>query len=216
MTPSGVCYVLAAMDPGETFTRKKGEGDIVIAADAGLRYAERIGLSPDFVIGDFDSLGYIPVGIESIVFPKEKDDTDTMLAVRYGMKSGYKKFVLVGAVGGRPDHSFANIQTLSFIAKNGGIGMIDSDGFSMVALGKSVITFPKESKGNLSVFSLSEKSVVSISGLKYHADSIEIGFDFPVGVSNEFVGVESSIVIRSGMVIIMSDQPMNFEMIGEI
>ena len=211
-----MCYVLAAMDPGESFTRKKREGDIVVAADAGLRYAGRIGLNPDVVIGDFDSLGYIPDGIESVVFPKEKDDTDTMLAVRYGMKSGYKKFALIGAVGGRPDHSFANIQTLSFIAANGGIGIIDCDGFSMTVLSKSVVTFPKESKGKVSVFSLSEKSVVSIRGLKYHADSIEIGFDFPIGVSNEFVGADSHVAVHSGMALIMSDQPMTFEMIGEV
>ena len=70
--------------------------DFVIAADGGLRHTERLGIVPDVILGDFDSLGRVPAG--SNVFPVEKDDTDAMLAVRRGLSLGYRDFLLYGSI----------------------------------------------------------------------------------------------------------------------
>ena len=88
---------------------------LVIAADGGLRHTEGLGLTPGIILGDFDSLGYIPT--DSRVYPVEKDDTDAMLAVRVGLEQGCDFFVFYGAMDGpRLDHTVANFQTLAYLA----------------------------------------------------------------------------------------------------
>ena len=93
-----------------------GEDDFLIAADGGLRHVQALGLTPDAVIGDFDSLGYVPE--QAVVYPVEKDDTDAMLAVKLGLERGFRRFVIYGGMDGkRLDHTVANFQTLSFLAR---------------------------------------------------------------------------------------------------
>ena len=77
------------------------QDDYVLAADGGLVHLQKLGLAPDGIIGDFDSLGYVPQNAQ--VFPVEKDDTDAMLAVRKGLQLGYREFILYGALDG-PHH----------------------------------------------------------------------------------------------------------------
>ena len=91
------------------------EDDFLMAADGGYAHLEKLGLTPDGVLGDFDSLGYVPR--DAKVFPVEKDDTDAMLAVRQGLELGYQRFVIYGGLDGpRLDHTVANFQTLQFLA----------------------------------------------------------------------------------------------------
>ena len=79
------------------------KGDCLIAADGGVRHAQRLGLTPDAILGDFDSLGYVPESANTIIHPVEKDDTDTLLAVKKGFEMGYKDFRIFGCIGGRLD-----------------------------------------------------------------------------------------------------------------
>ena len=111
------CYIFGAI-PIDSFNLKINENDIVIAADAGIINVRKFNIKPDYIIGDFDSLGYTPTDSNTIIHPIEKDDTDTMLAVKLGFKKGYKDFRIFGGIGGRLDHTFANIQTASYIAEN--------------------------------------------------------------------------------------------------
>ena len=90
------CYIYGAMPCGST--EKLEKGDLLIAADGGYAYLQ--GQKPDLVVGDFDSLGYVPEGEQIIRHPVQKDDTDMLLAVREGLKRGYRKFVLYGGIGG--------------------------------------------------------------------------------------------------------------------
>ena len=99
------------------------EGDLVLAADGGLTHTRSLGLTPGGILGDFDSLGYVPEAAQ--VFPVEKDDTDSMLAVKQGLALGYRRFVLYGALDGpRLDHTIANLQTLQFLAEHGAEGYL--------------------------------------------------------------------------------------------
>ena len=98
-----------------------GPEDHVIAADGGLRHAEKLNILPHTVLGDFDSLGFVPEGAN--VYPVEKDDTDAMLAARRGLELGFREFLFYGSLDGpRLDHTVANFQTLQFLFDNGAYG----------------------------------------------------------------------------------------------
>ena len=101
------CTVVGAMEPGPMVLAP----GLVIAADGGLAHLKAQGAAPDLTVGDFDSLGYVPDG-NVIRHPPEKDDTDTMLALRLGLERGYDTFVLYGCLGGRMDHAYANFQAV--------------------------------------------------------------------------------------------------------
>ena len=197
------CYIFSAAE-GLPKNFEKQCDDIVIAADAGYRHLEKMGIVPDIVLGDFDSLEFVPNVSEIIKHPVKKDDTDTMLAVKTGLERGFKRFVLYGCVGGRLDHTLANIQTLNFIAQNGGSGYIYGEDYGITAIKDSSITFSEEQTGNVSVFSADTVSVgVTIKGLLYELEGASLSSNFPLGVSNEFIGKESVISVEKGTLCII-------------
>ena len=194
------------------------EGDYCIACDAGCIYARDMGILPDLIVGDFDSLHEMGPDAERTLdeikesdpdrimqLEVKKDDTDTMKAVKIALSKGYKKIFLYGQLGGRRfDHSFANIQTLLYIKHNGGTGYImDHDKMLMIAENETV-KFNKGNRGYISVFSLSERSEgVTIKGLMYTLDRAELTNDFPLGVSNEFIiDEEAELTVERGTLLI--------------
>ena len=100
------CYIVGAGDfYGELSPR---DGDIIIAADGGYDTLKKLGIEPDLLLGDMDSLTEVPRALEKLVYPVRKDETDTHLAYLEGVRRGYTDFVIYGGVGGRDDHTFAN------------------------------------------------------------------------------------------------------------
>ena len=199
------CYIFgSALGFPESFNPK--DGDLVIGADGGYLKLESLGITPHLTVGDFDSLREIPKNCEIIKHPVKKDDTDTMLAVKIGFERGYTNFCLCGCAGKRLDHTLANIQTLSFIAEKGGKGYIFGDDFVATAVKENSISFPKNQKGNISVFSATDRCEVSITGLLYPLEKAEITYDFPLGVSNSFIGENAEITIHKGTAIIIWDR----------
>lgn len=198
-----VCYIVAAGDC-EKISIEKKEKDLVIAADAGVKYCERDNIVPDVIIGDFDSLGFTPDTGNVISLPVVKDDTDTSFAVKYAMDKGYKKFVIFGATGGkRADHTFANIALLSFISKNGCEGYLECDGYTVTSVTDAVISFPDYLKGDVSVFSFDSISHgVSEKGLLYSLSDADIRNSDITGVSNSFTGNRSSVSVIDGTLIV--------------
>ena len=125
--------------------------DFIIAADGGLRHMEPLGLTPNGILGDFDSLGYIPDS--AVVFPVEKDDTDAMLAVRKGLELGYDYFLLYGSLDGpRLDHTVANFQTLQFLADHGATGFLIGNNYIVTVVKDGSLQFDPSATGILSVF----------------------------------------------------------------
>ena len=196
------CYIFAAAE-GEPKVFAPKSDDLIIAADGGYLKLEKYDVKPHLVLGDFDSLNEIPKQYEIIKHPVKKDDTDTLLAVKTGFSRGYKRFVIYGGTGGRLDHTLANLQTLSFIASNGGIGFLCGNDFTATAISKGEIEFESIAKGNISVFSAVENSTVSLSGLLYPLEKATVSYNFPIGVSNEFIGENAKITILEGTVIII-------------
>ena len=179
-------------------------GDFVIAADGG--YAELVsrGISPDLVVGDFDSLGEIPDHPNVIRTNVEKDDTDMVTAVKEGIARGFNEFIIDGGLGGRLDHTFANIQTIVFLAQNNARGYLIGKDTTITAITDSSIAYIPEAKGRISVFaSGNTASGVTISGLKYTLANGLLTNDYPLGVSNEFVGEPAVVSVTQGTLIIM-------------
>lgn len=197
------CYIVGA---GECFGLdfSKDEGDYIIAADAGYRYLMEAGKVPDMVVGDFDTLKYLPEHPNVVQLPCEKDVTDTWEAVTRGLDKGYKEFHIYGCTGGRIEHTIANIQLLARIAEEGGSGYLYDEKSILTVIKDSEIAFDESFTGYISVFSLSEKSSgVTIEGLKYETVNVELSNSFPLGVSNEFTGKASKISVDEGCLLIV-------------
>lgn len=212
----GICYVVASMKT--EYQIKRQPGDLVIAADGG--YAQEFGCNPDVVIGDFDSLGFVPEAENVQVYPKQKDDTDMMLAVKLGLEKGYREFVLLGGIGGRLDHTLANVQTLAYLHTHGASGVLKGDKTDLYLIGASAkaaadntsdsegkITFPADTKGILSVFSYGDNTEqVMIRGAEYEIQNASLTDSFPLGVSNSFIGKEVTISVGKGRLLIVHEK----------
>ena len=205
----GRCVIFCA-GGFEKLARPIQKDDYILAADGGLAHLQKLGLTPDGIIGDFDSLGYVPQN--SQVFPVEKDDTDSMLAVRKGLELGYKEFILYGALDGpRLDHTIANLQTLLFLESQGAKGTLVGLRYLITTVKNGVLKLPLAENGIVSVFCLGEKARgVTIRGLKYGLENGQLDSSFPLGVSNHFVGKESSVAVEEGTLIVMYDVEKGF------
>ena len=202
----GLCLIVSGGDfsrPPEELLR----ADYVIACDRGYEYARQLALSPDLIIGDFDSapLPETDVPVERV--PSEKDDTDTMLAARRALEAGWRDIAVCCAFGGRLDHAFANIQTGAFIASHGGRARLCGEGTDAVIINGGSITLPRREGWSLSLFALSERCEgVAISGAKYSGEGFELSPSFPLGVSNVWSAPEARISAARGIMLIIQSR----------
>ncbi|MGN0525931.1 MAG: thiamine diphosphokinase [Acutalibacteraceae bacterium] len=197
------CYIFGALPINETNIDIDGN-DIIIAADAGLNTVNSFNLTPDYTVGDFDSLGVEPTGDNVFVYPKEKDDTDALIAVKLGFQKGFRHFKIYGCIGGRTDHTIANIQLASYIAEKGGCALFYDDNSIITVIKNTSVTFTESARGTISVFAVSDKAKgVTISNLKYNIENAVLSPDLPLGVSNEFIEKPSEIKVNNGKLCIV-------------
>lgn len=191
-----------------------GESDHIIAADGGLEHTRKLGLEPDEILGDFDSLGYTPN--DARVFPVEKDDTDAMLAVRRGLALGYREFVLYGSLDGpRLDHTIANFQTLQFLCDRDAWGCLVGKSYIVTVVKYGSLSFPAEARGTVSVFCMGcEAEGVTLEGLYYPLEKGKLTSGFPLGVSNHFTGKPSKITVEKGSLLVLWDRENGFPVRG--
>jgi len=176
----------------------------VIAADGGFEKLKIHGIEPDLVLGDFDSSAFVPQFENILTFPCEKDETDTAIALKKALEKGCERIFIYGGTGGREDHTFANIQLLSFAALNNANAYLLYDDMIATVIKNSSILFEKDEKGYISVFSLSEASdSVTIKGLKYTAEDVTLSNMVALGVSNEFTGEPAEISVKNGSLLVM-------------
>lgn len=209
----GKCIVICAGDLtlGEI---PVGEEDLVIAVDGGLDYCAVLNVEPDLILGDFDSLSeeeyaaveqleqQIPERV--IRLQREKDETDGLAALQEGLKRGYTEFRIYAGTGGRFDHTLANIQCLLYLKNRGASGyLVDGTGM-MLVIKNEAVHFRRNLKGTLSLFSMVEESKgVTIRGMKYELEHASVRNDFPIGISNEFIGQEAEILVEDGTLVCM-------------
>lgn len=184
--------------------------DYVIAADGGLQHTQALGIEPQEILGDFDSLGYIPQ--DARVFPVEKDDTDAMLAARRGLALGFREFLYYGSLDGkRLDHTVANYQTLQYLADHGARGYLVGQDFLVTVVKEGRIFFPEGTDGLISVFCLgADARGVSLRGLYYPLEGGTLTAGFPLGVSNHFTGAPAEISVEEGSLLVMWERKNGF------
>lgn len=199
----------------EKLARPIDASDYLLAADGGLRHLQALELTPHGIIGDFDSLGYIPVGAQ--VFPVEKDDTDSMLAVRKGLELGYRRFEIYGALDGdRLDHTIANLQTLVFLSERGAVGYLIGLRYIATTLRNGSLRFSSDASGILSVFCLGRDAKnVSLHGLKYPLEHGTLTGSFPLGVSNHFIGEAAFVSVGEGTLTLLYDTANGFPILED-
>ena len=197
------CCVIFCAGELDTPVMPLGTGDLIIAADGGYRHVCALGIRPHRILGDFDSLGYVPES--AICYPVEKDDTDAMLAARLGLEQGYDKFIFYGALAGpRLDHTVANFQTLQFLADRGARGYLPGKHQLVTVIKNGTLTFPATAKGDLSVFCMGAAARgVTLEGLQYTMADGTLEPGFPLGVSNHFTGQPARVTVTEGSLLVI-------------
>jgi len=205
----GNCIIFCAAGFDELVQPIEKE-DFIIAADGGLVHTEKLGIVPNEILGDFDSLGYAPQGAN--VFPVEKDDTDAMLAVRRGLSMGCKTFLLYGSLDGpRLDHTIANFQTLQYLADQAATGYLVGSQYLVTVVKDGTISFPAGLEGTVSVFCLGKDAKgVTLEGLYYPLENGKLTAGFPLGISNHFTGKVAKISVKRGSLLVLWDRKNGF------
>lgn len=197
------CVVIAAA-PGMRAEWLRGQlrkGDIVLCADGGYHSAAKAGIVPDYIVGDFDSAP-APTGDKIKVFPKEKDDTDTMLAIKAGMELGCRNFLILGGIGSRLDHTFANLTALRCLKEQGCRGKLSDEHNEAFVIKEESVRIPRKEGCVLSVFSLDAVSYgVSLRGVKYPLEEAELS-QSPLGVSNVILDEFALVSVKKGTLLL--------------
>lgn len=185
------------------------DADLILCADGGYDHAKAAGIIPDFLIGDFDSIqSFSDPEIEKIVYPSEKDDTDTGLCLSTALEHGCKDILILGGLGGRLDHTISNIELITGKIHLADSIMIKDRHNSCVVIKDGSITLKKQENQFISVFSMTEKSYgVSEFGVKYPLDKVTLPFGSTLGTSNEYVNDTAEISVENGiLLIVLSDK----------
>ena len=203
------CFIFAA---GTYYgLREKPEaGDLVLAADAGYQICRRENIVPDLLLGDFDSMDQ-PADFDHVHrVPVEKDDTDTMLAVKTALEQGCDTVYIYGGTGGkRLDHTLANLQTLLYIRRRGARGYLYDDDFVWTAIENETLTVERTVEwGLLSVFCLgAPASGIDERGVQYPLTRASLTAEFPLGVSNHILEEKARITVRKGALLVGWELP---------
>ena len=182
--------------------------DFVICADGGYDSSFEAGITPDLLIGDFDSIKAIPKNVERITLPVEKDVTDSVAAFNEGVKQGFNRFILFGGTGGRFEHTFANISLMANASRNGiSIEIIDEKHIFR-SITNSSVKIKKRENQQISVFAYGNIAKgVTLKGLYYPLDDYSLDpFDGALGTSNHITEEYCEITVKNGTLVIIETQ----------
>lgn len=205
----GVCYIVGAGSCTESVFPAKG--DLLIAADGGAAHLARMGLVPDLLLGDLDSLGEKKPNCPLMRYPAEKDDTDMALAVEEGVSRGYREFLVFGALGGaRLDHTLAAVGLLPGYAARGLSVTLIGGGQRVCALPSGgEKCFSPALQGYLSLLAVgTEAAGVTAENVKYPLQDATLKACTTLGVSNEFLpGRDARVSVKRGSLLLIWQEP---------
>ena len=206
MSNKNRCTILGAL-PVPLYFKNKILHDYIICADGGIDNAKLLGVKVQMALGDWDSVKseFYTEDIEKIVtLPKEKDDTDMYFAARCAIELGFEEVQILGGIGGRLDHTFANVQTLLFLEENGVYAYMESENFFCTVIQNNTRTFTNKDYTYISILSLDEKSDgVNLRGVKYPLTNAVLYGNFPLGISNEFLDDIATVSVENGTLVVM-------------
>lgn len=204
------CVIVGGADIGryDRIRAHLRKDDFYICCDSGLKHREALGIVPNLIVGDFDSHENPHLEIETIVLPCEKDDTDTVFAVKEAMIRGFQDFLLVGVIGGRLDHTLGNVSILL---------MLDAQGKSAAAIDdfskmEIVSSRPVKIDNRYAYFSLLNitgiAQGITIKNAKYPLTNAEIKCEYQYGISNEVLpGMEAEVSLERGRLLLIKVLP---------
>lgn len=204
------CVIIGGADIGR-YDRVRAhlrEDDFNICCDSGLRHRAGLGVVPDLIVGDFDSCEDPHAGVETITLPCEKDDTDTVFAVKEALARGFQEFLLVGVIGGRLDHTLGNVSVLLMLDGLGKTAMaLDDFSELQIVSGK-----PARIEDRYAYFSLLNISGtaqgVTIRNAKYPLTGAEITCEYQYGISNEVLpGTTAVVTVERGRLLLVKVLP---------
>ncbi|MEE0705574.1 MAG: thiamine diphosphokinase [Adlercreutzia sp.] len=177
-----------------------GAFDAVIAVDGGFSSLETIGVRPDLALGDFDSLGFLPSGVEVRAFLPEKDASDMELALEEAVRRDASAVTVYGALGRRLDHTLANLQLFASFAERGlAVSTVGEEACVEFLVGPGELSLDGVAGGIVSVFSLTDESRgVTEEDLKWELDAVTMTSRTSWGLSNELTGRPARIAVESG------------------
>ncbi|MBR2715936.1 MAG: thiamine diphosphokinase [Ruminococcus sp.] len=183
------------------------EDDYVIFCDSGLKHLKGLGVSPNLIVGDFDSHENPNLDVETIVLPCEKDDTDTVFAVKEAVKRGFDEFILIGVIGGRLDHTLGNVSILLYLDSLSKKGVIIDDYSQMEIVSKKAALID-DSYAFFSLLNITGVAEgVTIRNAKYPLDNAEITCEYQYAVSNEVVsGKTAEVSVQNGRLLLIKDR----------
>ena len=203
------CVIIggASIGDSDAVCRWLRPDDYVIYCDCGLRHMDGLGVEPDLIVGDFDSYSNPEFDTETIVLPCEKDDTDTVFAVKEALRRGFEDFLLIGVVGERLDHTLGNVSILLMLDSEGEVGTIIDD-YSEMEIVSDRCEMPCIIDDSYVYFSLINISGtargVTIRGAKYPLENASLSANFQLGVSNEVLpGKVAEVCVASGRVLVV-------------
>ena len=181
--------------------------DYIVFCDSGLRHLEPLQVKPSLIVGDFDSHDNPHLDVETIVLPCEKDDTDTVFAVKEAIKRGFDDFLLIGVVGARLDHTLGNVSILLYLDSFGKKGIIIDDYSEMEIVSKEP-AYIEDSYAFFSLLNVSGTAKrITIENAKYPLNNAEITCEYQYGVSNEVLpGKTAKVSILEGKLLLIKDR----------
>lgn len=210
------CFIITAFING---TIKENlhvtQDDFIICADGGYKFARQEEIVPNLLLGDFDSLKEIlPSDISTKIYPVEKDDTDTMLCVKYAVEKGFSDICIVGGIGGRLDHTLSNLQSMAWAIDFWNINHLKEKKISMSDYQNNVMLIMNDSikisgtpGEKISLLSYSENCInVTTRNLKWELTNACLTNFFPLGISNEFLTNHCEISVEKGKLLIIQSK----------
>ena len=181
--------------------------DYIVFCDSGLRHLEPLQVKPSLIVGDFDSHDNPHLDVETIVLPCEKDDTDTVFAVKEAIKRGFDDFLLIGVVGARLDHTLGNVSILLYLDSIGKKGTIIDD-YSEMEIVSNEPAYIEDSYAFFSLLNVSGTAKgITIENAKYLLNNAEITCEYQYGVSNEVLpGKTAKVSILEGKLLLIKDR----------
>lgn len=180
------------------------DDDYIIVCDCGLDHVETLGIKADLIVGDFDSHQVPATKTETIVLPCKKDDTDTVFAVKEAIKRGFEEFLIIGAIGGRFDHSLGNISILTRLHRLGKKAII-ADDYSLMEMVSDKPVFIEDSYSYFSLLNVTGTAKgITIENAEYNLNNAEITCEYQYGVSNEVVkGCTARVIVDEGELLLI-------------
>lgn len=204
------CVIVGGADIGryDRIRAHLREDDFFICCDSGLRHQKGLGIVPNLIVGDFDSHENPHMDVETIVLPREKDDTDTVFAVKEALKRGFQDFLLVGVIGGRLDHTLGNVSLLLMLDTQGKRASALDDCSEMEIVSSKPV-FIEDRYPYFSLLNISGLAQgVAIRNAKFPLAGAEITCEYQYGISNEVLpGMTAEVSVEKGRLLLIKVTP---------